>query len=788
MTKKNLFGVFLVSITLFFLELGIMLALQFFQASNLWLNALLDALFVTALATLFVQGFHLRRWITLPGTKKVRASGWRAFFSGTTVIGAKFAFSIFFAESVIMLLLPPLTREPTWLVPVLDATLLALLCGPVSYFWLSNTLKPPQQFAHLTQSQRGTFFVVFTPSMIIVTFVVLSFSHTEVTQRQNSMELHTAHNLTMIQNGLSNYVNARIFDLIRLSQHLPLRAFLAGEPWAKKSILSEYAYLLKQTPHYAQIRLIDPNGQEVIRVDRDADPIFVPEARLQNKKHRYYFKEALALKEGTVYVSALDLNMEHARIELPHKPVVRMAAPIFDNQKNTRGILVINVYGDQLMDIVGHSDRYTPQERLTLLDREGYWLYGAPEGPPEERLFGFHFPDKKHLRFGNQFPPIWSAMENRPSGQVRTARGLFTFTTFQPGGHQGKPPYIIQAPTWKLVSWIPDTRKDHAPSGLYGKYALLLLCLALFLGVVSWNLSVAIFKRREAQKALEHHAEELEVIVMTRTKQLAHAERLASLGTFAAGMAHEINNPNAFISGNIAFIKQFWSLAFPLLKKHQAEEPSGRLGRVLEEVENSLDDMLDGSARISVIVDSLKTYSKGGMESDKVECRLAEPVRDAEKLLGHRLKQGTELVVQVSDDIVVVCDRQQMSQIFVNLFNNAMDAMEGAGHLQHKRITVLAQAQDSHVWIWVKDSGPGISDEVAGKVFDPFYTSKGKTKGTGLGLSIVHGIVQDHAGQITVFSSPDPEEETEFLIILPNRETYQNIVKERKKAARRGRA
>ena len=201
----------------------------------------------------------------------------------------------------------------------------------------------------------------------------------------------------------------------------------------------------------------------------------------------------------------------------------------------------------------------------------------------------------------------------------------------------------------------------------------------------------------------------------------------------------------------------------------------------MDEVEETLDGMLDGSRRISKIIDSLKTYSKGGMESDKVECRLLEPIQDSQYLLQHRLKQGFTLSVEVPDDIVVICDRQQLSQVFVNLLNNSMDALEGLKNGQSKLLAIKAEIVDEHIWIRVRDNGPGIPKEAVGMIFDPFYTSKGKTKGTGLGLSIVHGIITDHAGQITVYSSPNVTEDTEFLIMLPTRDAYKTIVNRRSK-------
>ncbi|NGZ05978.1 MAG: PAS domain-containing protein [Magnetococcales bacterium] len=273
---------------------------------------------------------------------------------------------------------------------------------------------------------------------------------------------------------------------------------------------------------------------------------------------------------------------------------------------------------------------------------------------------------------------------------------------------------------------------------------------------------------------LDEHAAKLEEMVAARTRQLIHAERLATLGTFSAGMAHEINNPNAFITANVQFLQQYWQLAAPIVRQHASEDATGRVARFHGEIDKTLEGILDGSGRITRIVDGLKTYSKGGMETDRVECRVEDPVRDAENLLNHRFKQEkVVLEVTMAHDLMICCDRQQMTQVFVNLFNNASDALGEMRGIAEKRIMVHASVVERHIWIRVQDNGPGIPDSAIDKIFDPFFTTKGKTKGTGLGLSIVEGIIKDHRGQITIRSVSEPQRGTEVVIALPTVALYR---------------
>jgi signal transduction histidine kinase len=250
---------------------------------------------------------------------------------------------------------------------------------------------------------------------------------------------------------------------------------------------------------------------------------------------------------------------------------------------------------------------------------------------------------------------------------------------------------------------------------------------------------------------LKKYAAELEQMVEDRTRQLVHADRLATLGTFSAGMAHEINNPNTFIAGNVQVLQLFWESAGPVIKKYAHEDPTGRIKKMVGEIDHVFADMLEGSRRISTIVNSLKTYARqGGVKKENT--KLSAIIDDAQKLLQHRLKKGVTLKKSVSENLVVFCDFQNLSQVFVNLFNNSIDALDE----QPGTIEIFAKQNNKQVIIQINDTGSGISDRLADKIFDPFFTTKGKARGTGLGLSIVKGIIEKHDGTIVLAKNATP--------------------------------
>jgi signal transduction histidine kinase len=259
---------------------------------------------------------------------------------------------------------------------------------------------------------------------------------------------------------------------------------------------------------------------------------------------------------------------------------------------------------------------------------------------------------------------------------------------------------------------------------------------------------------------LKKYAAELEQMVEDRTRQLVHADRLATLGTFSAGMAHEINNPNTFIAGNVQVLQLFWKTAKPILKNHAHEDKTGRLKKLVDEIHHVFDDMLEGSRRISTIVNSLKTYARQGSMM-KENIKLAAIIDDALKLLQHRLKKGISINKTVPEDFFVFCDFQSLSQVFVNLLNNSIDALDEKPGM----IEIIARQYNKQIIIQINDTGSGISDRFADKIFDPFFTTKGKARGTGLGLSIVKGIIEKHEGTIALRKTQNTG--ASFVISLP---------------------
>ena len=166
---------------------------------------------------------------------------------------------------------------------------------------------------------------------------------------------------------------------------------------------------------------------ERIRIMRDQDePYVVDSGDLQNKRHRYYFTTANALAPGDLYISRLDLNVEHGQIEMPPRPMLRIATPVEDNDGRRRGIIVINIAVKYMFDIVHEIAQEDRDADYLVLNREGYRLSGTPQSErTSPRLF-------RDISFAKSYPEIWNKISESYSGTSESAPGMWIWQTLSP--------------------------------------------------------------------------------------------------------------------------------------------------------------------------------------------------------------------------------------------------------------------------------------------------------------------------------------------------------------------
>jgi signal transduction histidine kinase/PAS domain-containing protein len=260
--------------------------------------------------------------------------------------------------------------------------------------------------------------------------------------------------------------------------------------------------------------------------------------------------------------------------------------------------------------------------------------------------------------------------------------------------------------------------------------------------------------------------------VITKEKnmeqQLLQADKLASLGQLVSGIAHEINNPNTFIKGNLIIIQEALSDMLPIIDRAFESDPSLKIARLNYEIFRQsipvlVDDMVQGANRIKGIVDGLRKFAKKDEGLLNEQVNVNNIIESCLRLVDNQIKRTSDVNVEFDPDLPeVIGNSQKLQQVVVNVLINASQAIDKP----KGNIMVETYRQNAEeIVVKIRDNGKGMDEKTLKQIFDPFFTSKRHHGGTGLGLSIAYGIIKEHKGRIDVESKPGLG--TTFYIHLP---------------------
>ncbi len=281
-------------------------------------------------------------------------------------------------------------------------------------------------------------------------------------------------------------------------------------------------------------------------------------------------------------------------------------------------------------------------------------------------------------------------------------------------------------------------------------------------------------KLRQKTKRLKQALSQLK---QTQT-QLVHSEKMSGLGQLVAGVAHEINNPVSFIYGNLSHARGYVEDLLDLIEAYECGDTD--IEALKEEIEfdfiqtdilKLFDSMQMGADRIGNIVRSLRSFSHLD-ESEWKAVDLNRGIDNTLSLLQYRLNKNEEsseiqVIKHYGDLPRVECYAAQLNQVFMNLIDNAIDAVRECSDRPGCITIQTGMKQSDRVFIQISDNGNGIPRYISYRVFDPFFTTKPIGKGTGLGLSISYQIIRQHGGELHLNS--EPGKGTTFEIVIPLR-------------------
>ena len=616
----------------------------------------------------------------------------------------------------------------------------------------------------------------------------------------------------------------------------------------------QFLALLATHQVYDQARFINAEGREVVRANfNDGAPALVPSRGLQDKSERYYFNHTMALEPGQIYLSDFDLNLEKQKLELPFKPVLRIATPVNDASGQKRGLLVLNYLGSHLLDKIVEAGMASGGDSW-LLNAEGYWI----KGPTSDHEWGFMVSERSERTVEREYPRLWEHVKVSDQGQFFAHGYLYTFIKFYPRimAAQTNDRLVTypEAYHWTLVSAVPRSVLTEVNVGTGWRLLALYALMLLFIAPLSWLLARLSSRQRALAAAMTRVLNNIPVLVSyvdtdkrfrfansayekffgvseklligrpvaslveedvyeeilpymeralegeqvsfkqririndvgtrmvaasylpdiksdgqvrgffsvlnditelhqtqererQRLFELAHAQRVNSMGEMATEIAHEINQPLTSISN--------FSMACERTLQ-DGEWDVGQLASWIAKIRSH-------ARRASEVVRRLRTFLMKG-ETEYAPADINALVQD---VLGWMEGEIHELNIELSLDLQpampnVIVDDILIEQVILNLVRNAMEALAEV-QTETRRLIIRSSASVDEVRVTVSDSGPGIPEGIDDRVFYSFITSK--AQGLGMGLSVSRSIIEAHGGRLYV--DPEAKTMTTFVFTLP---------------------
>lgn len=587
-------------------------------------------------------------------------------------------------------------------------------------------------------------FVLLISGPVFVIYLQEKHEH----QMIQSLEYHI---VDVRQESIQSHLSHITSDLLLLSQN-NLVAQLLNDLTSTESlddVTGAFMRVSLQKCVYDQVRLIDEKGMEIIRVNfNQGHPKTVLKEKLQNKKDRYYFVNALKLSENEIYISPLDLNVENGSIEYPNKPIIRIATPVFDQQGNKRGIIVLNYFGQMIIDHFNDLKNPLIKSQVMLLNAESYWL----KGPSPECEWGFMYQDKQDITFSNEYPASWEIIKSAESKQFETEKGMFTFKTIHPiqrismsdssGSNtilSSKKGIMANDYYWKVLSHIPAEILYDKGYERRKIFAFLLIFSSLGLWMISRRLAIANYSKRKAKFELKESERKLKESNQAKDK-------------FFSIISHDLRSPFHTLLG----------LSNQLLENHKNYDEAMR-ERLIRYINES-------SKKTFNLLEDLLTWSRsqtGKIEFAPLEVNIKKLISEivlASKLIAKT--KNISLSDRIEIDPTVIADKDMLKTVLRNLISNAIKFTKENGAVI---VSVNNTIKQDFIEVSVADTGIGIPEDIIDDLFliDKITSSPGTEKetGTGLGLILCKEFVEKQGGKIWVKS--EVGKGSEFIFTLP---------------------
>jgi signal transduction histidine kinase len=564
---------------------------------------------------------------------------------------------------------------------------------------------------------------------------------------------------SLISSFLEDMIVSTAMELSVIKGHQSFSSYLINNT-ELNVVKADFEGAMVRHPEFLQLRYIDRTGHEILRINRKDNALkWVTAEELQDKSNYYYFKQAMGISLDEIYVSDLDLNVEHNEIEVPWRLVARVGVKVYQNDE-LNGLLLVNIDGNHILEkILPFAGNRA--DKAFLMNNHGQYIGFNGEA------FSVSPPEMLKTKFGLTNETIFNA---EPETLIKTDSGFISVMPVafyqQNSGNIWR--VVLSIPNSEIYGSLMDALKVFMTALL-----IILTIAAAFsltvsgsiiryikrivrfiphaadkpfaetgiqefdeIGVEIHNMAVGLRKSTEDLAELNSSLEErirdnIEQISRMAKKQLSYekelrdiqtqlmqADRLASLGLISATVAHEIGNPLAAMKTSLQVLQM----------DVKDETDKEFIGKIVSQVDK--------------LSDFLRSITKFGGRKQAVnkDININSVLTEVHDFLKAELKKKS-IKFRISDkgSYTLNCDETELRQVLFNIVINSIQELDGIGE-----ITAETSVTDGTPMIHIYDTGRGVED--AEKLFSPFYTTK--SDGTGLGLAIVRNIVKDNGWEL----------------------------------------
>jgi len=528
----------------------------------------------------------------------------------------------------------------------------------------------------------GSFTTLFILTGISFSVLLLLVLYIEFLDFQYKSDIDKAkHETKLKQEKIYNFYN-RYEKFLSIVEHNKFFVNFLENPTKenKEDLITLFITLSENEKAITQLRYLDKNGNEVVRVDRDqpGENIFlVLPDKLQNKRHRDYFQKTIKKSQGEVFVSKLNLNIEHNQIEMPYKPVWRFAMPVFFGGER-KGIIIINVFGQYLLNDIVQSNSFN----ITIFDQDGEVLVSSDKTKNQWTRYLHTKPnlDKKKFIFNS----------------------------------------LLIEEANKETLYIALTQKDWLNNFFR---VINLNVLFLFIFIVSISFVLAYFLAKIPKKLFD----ELEI----NQKMLIQQSKVAAMGEMTSMLAHQWRQPLNTIS--VLFQEIEIKRSMSILSDEEFQMLSEKIKSTLLHMSETIDNFRDffkpkkGKNKFNLIQVIHDAYNILEMKLNKND-------------IFYEVIISPEIL---EEELIFDSYEGEFKQVLVSIINNAIEAIELQTQKKEYFIKTYIKHDDDNYILSIEDNAGGIKAEILENIFQPYLSTKFEQNGTGLGLYMSKMIVEN---------------------------------------------